>query len=150
MPSLMSSLKKRITLATLLNKNTLPMCCSSVTEDGREEEIVKYNVGKAFPQLAKHFNFVTPQKMTKITFIIAGLLIGDTLDHKFPFSWIIQNSAGQTTTESLLWSCWCGWSLHNNLRQWALKCLVWSTSAVSGTLSELHHLKKKPSRTQHK
>ena len=33
MPSLMSSLKKRITLATLLNRNRLPMCCSIVTEE---------------------------------------------------------------------------------------------------------------------
>lgn len=36
MPSRMSSLKKRMTLATLLNKNKLPMCCSSVTEKERE------------------------------------------------------------------------------------------------------------------
>lgn len=143
MPSLMSSLKKRITLATLLNKNTLPMCCSSVTEDGREEEIVKCNVGKAFPQLAKHFNFFHPKKKTKITFFIADLLIGGTLDHKCPFGWIIQNSAGQTTLESLLWLrlMWVKFTQQSQTMgsKTALKCLVWSTSAISGTLRELHH-----------
>jgi len=35
----MSSLKKSMTLATLLNRNKLPACCSSVTEkEGGEEE----------------------------------------------------------------------------------------------------------------
>lgn len=47
----MSSLKKRMALATLLNRNTLPMCCSSVTADGKEEE----SMNAAFPQWAKHF-----------------------------------------------------------------------------------------------
>lgn len=38
MPSRMSSRKKRITLATLLNRNKLPKCCSTVTENDRREE----------------------------------------------------------------------------------------------------------------
>ena len=47
MPSRMSSLKKRMTLATLLNMNKFPMCCSSVTEKERKGERERLREEKA-------------------------------------------------------------------------------------------------------